>query len=741
MSQNFLSQKYESLDYDQCENFYFLLEQRNQRKNLNILRKKSVKRWFIVLLIGILTALTACAIVVAVDKLSYLKYTFLAQLINDCDDRAGGCYHTPLFVWLGLNAVLVGVGCVMVAYWAPVAAASGIPVIKCYLNGVKVPQVVRIQTFIAKTVGVIFSVVGGLASGKEGPMIHSGAIIAAGVSQGKSTSLNKDTGFFNEFREDREKRDFVSAGAAAGVAAAFGAPVGGVLFSLEEGASFWNQALVWRIFFCSMISTFTLNIVLSAYHQHAWQLSYPGLINFGKFGDISYLLLEVPIYALMGALGGILGALHNYINLRLSIYRIRYLHRPWTRLVEAMLVAALTATIGYFLIHISDDCQKFEYDLVKYPVRGRCQEGEYSVMSSLWLNTPESVVHQMFHGDDKIWTVATLSIFVVFYFLLASCTYGLSVSNGLFIPSLLIGGAWGRLCFMLVKYIAPDNSDWADGCKFALIGSAAMLGGVVRMTLSLTVIMIETTGNITFGPPLMITLIFAKWIGDYFMPESIYELHIRLASVPFLPWEPPSMSSTVYASEIMSVPVVTLKAVEKVGRIIEILEKETHNGFPVVDMDSSVYESSPNTLDDSTQAHFGRFRGLVLRWQLIILLQEKFFEENAESTLKTLNLQTFRAAYPRYPPVEKVVDRISQEERNYHIDLRPVMNPSAYSVIYSSSLNRIFQLFRALGLRHLVVVNDRNEVVGIVTRKDIARYREHVHGGRLSLQTLQISIN
>lgn len=77
-----------------------------------------------------------------------------------------GKLYIPYFYWILYNFVPVMIGSVLVAYVEPVAGGSGIPQVKCYLNGVKVPRVVRIRTLIVKAVGVICSVVGGLAGGK-----------------------------------------------------------------------------------------------------------------------------------------------------------------------------------------------------------------------------------------------------------------------------------------------------------------------------------------------------------------------------------------------------------------------------------------------------------------------------------------------------------------------------------------------------------------------------------------------
>lgn len=69
-------------------------------------------------------------------------------------------------MWIGINVLCVFLGSTLVTYIEPVAAGSGIPQVKCYLNGIKIPRVVRFKTLVVKVVGVVSSVVGGLAVGK-----------------------------------------------------------------------------------------------------------------------------------------------------------------------------------------------------------------------------------------------------------------------------------------------------------------------------------------------------------------------------------------------------------------------------------------------------------------------------------------------------------------------------------------------------------------------------------------------
>ncbi|XP_075755262.1 H(+)/Cl(-) exchange transporter 7 [Pelodiscus sinensis] len=707
-SEKLLSLRYESLDYDNCENQLFLEEER--RIHHTAFRTVEIKRWVICGMIGILTGLVACFIDIVVEKLAGLKFRVVKDNIDKFTEKGGLSFS--LLLWATLNSSVVMVGSIIVAFIEPVAAGSGIPQIKCYLNGVKVPHVVRLKTLVIKVCGVILSVVGGLAVGKEGPMIHSGAVIAAGISQGRSTSLKRDFKIFEYFRRDTEKRDFVSAGAAAGVSAAFGAPVGGVLFSLEEGASFWNQFLTWRIFFASMISTFTLNSILSFYHGNPWDLSSPGLINFGRFDSekLGYTFQEIPIFIFMGVVGGILGAIFNALNYWLTMFRIRYIHRPCLQVIEAMLVGAVTASVGFVMIYCSTDCQPFQGDAVAYPLQLFCADGEYNSMATAFFNTPEKSVVSLFHNPPGSYNPMTLGMFTLMYFFLACWTYGLTVSAGVFIPSLLIGAAWGRLFGISLSYLT-GGSIWADPGKYALMGAAAQLGGIVRMTLSLTVIMMEATGNVTYGFPIMLALMTAKIVGDYFV-EGLYDMHIQLQSVPFLHWEAPVTSHSLTAREVMSTPVTCLRRLEKVGTIVDVLSdtSSNHNGFPVV-------ESSP----DATQV--AGLRGLILRSQLIVLLKHKVFVERANLSLvlRRLKLKDFRDAYPRFPPIQSI--HVSQDERECMMDLTEFMNPSPYTVPEEASLPRVFKLFRALGLRHLVVVDNHNEVVGLVTRKDLARYR------------------
>lgn len=144
----------------------------------------------------------------------------------------------------------------MTVYYGPYAAGSGVPEVMGMLNGVNGGGAVYVASLITKAVGVTFAVLGNLCVGKEGPLVHIGAICGL-------LCPYMPFEIFRCFHNDSDKRTFMSAGCSAGVAAAFGAPIGGTLFTYEisKPTTFWTFSMLWRVFFTAAMSCFTLGIL------------------------------------------------------------------------------------------------------------------------------------------------------------------------------------------------------------------------------------------------------------------------------------------------------------------------------------------------------------------------------------------------------------------------------------------------------------------------------------------------
>jgi chloride channel 7 len=281
--------------------------------------------------------------------------------------------------------------------------------------------------------------------------------------------------------------------------------------------------------------------------------------------------------------------------------------------------------------------------------------------------------------------------------------------SGLFVPTLYAGAGLGRTIGHFVHSF-DIGMDFVDPGTYALIGAAAVLGGMARMTISLAVILVEATGNIQYGLPIMATLMTAKWVGDYFN-HGLYEIHVHLSGWQFLDFAPPKIANYLLVMDIMSNdPIYTLE-VENVGRLYDMLKSCKHQGFPVLSLE---YEHGAPP----------QFRGLILRRHLVIMLKNRALfraQPIPYETAPILDNEDLEKLYPRYATIDDVV--LQPGDRDAFVDLTPYMNAGPFVIQEHSPATHAFRLFRTMGLRHLPVVNKENNIVGMVTRKDLTSVR------------------
>jgi chloride channel 3/4/5 len=132
------------------------------------------------------------------------------------------------------------------------AAGSGVAEVKVILSGFVLHGYLGVRTLIIKTLALILSVASGLSLGKEGPYVHIATCIG-----------NIACRIFSKYSDnDGKRREILSASAASGVAVAFGAPIGGVLFSLEEVSYYFPSKTLFRTFFCCIVGNSPVSLDL-----------------------------------------------------------------------------------------------------------------------------------------------------------------------------------------------------------------------------------------------------------------------------------------------------------------------------------------------------------------------------------------------------------------------------------------------------------------------------------------------
>ncbi|KAB2075806.1 hypothetical protein ES319_A07G246100v1 [Gossypium barbadense] len=709
----------ESLDYEINENDLFKHDWRSRSK-VQVLQYIFLK-WTLAFLVGLLTGLIATLINLAIENIAGYKFLAIVGFIKE--ER----YLSGLVFFTGVNFVLTLVAAVLCVCFAPTAAGPGIPEIKAYLNGVDTPDMFGATTLLVKIVGSIGAVSAGLDLGKEGPLVHIGSCIASLLGQGGPDNYRLKWRWLRYFNNDRDRRDIITAGCSSGVCAAFRSPVGGVLFALEEVATWWRSALLWRTFFSTAVVVVVLRTFIEICNSGNCGLFGTGGLIIFDVSDVkvSYQAMDIFPVIIIGIIGGLLGSLYNHLLHKiLRIYNLINQKGKLHKLLLALSVSLFTSVCQYCLPFLAQ-CKACDPSFPEVcPTNDRsgnfkqfnCPDGYYNDLATLLLTTNDDAVRNIFSSNTPSeFQYTSILIFFALYCILGLITFGIAVPSGLFLPIILMGSGYGRLLSMLLgSYTNLDQG------LYAVLGAASLMAGSMRMTVSVCVIFLELTNNLLLLPITMIVLLIAKTVGDSFNP-SIYEIILELKGLPFLDANPEPWMRNLTIGELANAksPAVTLSGVEKVSRIVDVLKNTTHNAFPIVDQDVPV----PGTvITGATELH-----GLILRAHLVQALKKKWFlaEKRRTDDWEVQKKFNWVELSERELKIEQVA--VAHDEMEMYMDLHPLTNTTPYTVVESMSVAKAMVLFRQVGLRHMLIVPKYQgagvpAVVGILTRQDLRAY-------------------
>jgi CIC family chloride channel protein len=412
--------------------------------------KKVLILYAISMLLGILTGGVSSLFQLCISSLDALLVSFFSFV---------AAHGGPV----GLISALVTMFMIILAwasvhYIAPEASGSGVPEIEGTLLHVR--PIFWKRLLPVKFFSGVLSISAKMVMGREGPTIQMGGNLGAMLGD-----------FFHLTR--RRVDTLIAAGSAAGLAAAFNAPLAGVLFVMEEMRNQFNYSFTnfKMVVICCVMATITLHLIIGSQPAIQMQLfilpSLKSLWLFFIFGTVVGLVGLMFNYALMGTL-----KLLDHLS-------------PWQHLIYVMLVGLLVGYLAYV-----------------YP---SMVGGGYNIINQALSMSP---------------SVHVLCLLIVVRFFTTMLSYSSSVPGGFFAPMLALGTLLGLAAFHVLNWMMLDFS--IEPGMFAVAGMAALFAASVRSPITGVVLVVEMTKNYSLILPLMITCITSTTVMQIARNQPIY---------------------------------------------------------------------------------------------------------------------------------------------------------------------------------------------------------------------------
>ena len=365
--------------------------------------------------------------------------------------------------WMGFALVTVVVaaaaalGARLVRRYSPAASGSGIPHVEAVLNE-ELPEV-PFRLIPIKFVGGLLAIGSGLALGREGPSVQMGASI--GDLVGKTFK-----------RGWRDCRVLLAAGAGAGLATAFNAPIAGAIFVLEELVQRFEHRIAIAALGASATAIVAARMLLGNQPDfHVDVLAYAGAA-------------VRPLYFVLGAVAGLFAILYNRVLLA-TLAAADRLDR-WPVGLRAALIGAAVGMLAWLAP-----------DLV---------------------GGGDAITQRTLTGGD---TFAAVPLIFLLRFALGNVSYAARTPGGLFAPILVLGAQLGLMFGVLCQRIFPGLEIQPEG--FAVVGMAALLTGIVRAPLTGIVLVVEMTQSVRMLLPMLGACFAAMLVPSLLGNAPIYE--------------------------------------------------------------------------------------------------------------------------------------------------------------------------------------------------------------------------